>query len=285
MKTTLAVLALSTAMLSVPAFADGQAAANTLRASLQRSGTTDLAMLADAHPAPTLVRNMYRLNKPNGEVLGYVNEAGTIHGNARGFSIIPADGTRPRLMTPAELAQLRREVMANIAYDKLIKVGYGNGGGRKMLMFSALDCPSCRALESATQTIGNLHTTFYVLPASLQSISDGGQQKMEAVSRLWCAENNGNAWKAYWANRTVPGPANCEFDPRSAEQARADLRDILRGAGTRLDGFPALIGEDGMPVARNGDAETLRTRWGREGKPALTPLTTQWLADARRARP
>jgi hypothetical protein len=46
-----------------------------------------------------------------------------------------------------------------------------------------------------------------------------------------------------------------------------------------------LIGEDGMPVARNGDAETLRTRWGREGKPALTPLTTQWLADARRARP
>lgn len=273
----LLLLALAASLVSLNAHADGQTAAQKLRANLQRMGAAGAANFADVQATPTLVRNMYRLNARNGEFLGYVNEAGTVHGDARGFNVFPATGAKPRQLTPDEVVKFRREVMRNVAYDKLIKVGYGDGGGRKLLMFSAIDCPACKVLESTAQRTRNLHTTFYVLPASLQAMDDGGQDKMEIVSRLWCADDSGGAWKAFWAKWAVPAARQCQFDPRSAELARADLRDILKGAGTRLDGFPAVLAEDGMPAPRHGSAQELRTAWGALGTPATGSGAGQWL--------
>jgi hypothetical protein len=231
--------------------------------------------------APTLVRGVYAISNQQGRFVGFTNEAGTLFGDSRGFSILSTNGAQPRPLTLDEIADLRPEVVAAIDYDKLPKVVHGDGGGRHLLLFSAVDCPACKGFEDTLRKFDDsVNTTFYVVPSSLQEIAKGGLQPWQAVSRIWCAEDSGAAWQAFWASRSIPQPRQCRFaDPRTAELVRQQLRDILQAIGIRIVGTPQIVREDGTIVRNKSDVDVTYTNsvFGPAGMPQANARPARWL--------
>lgn len=260
-----------------PALADGRTAVHNLYANAARArinlGVAENAVMV----APSLVRGMYVMTSGQGKFAGYVNEAGTLHGDPLGMRVYSPSGAPPRPMTPQEIDELRAEVMAGIEYDKLVKVSYGDGGGRRMLMFSALDCQYCKMFEQNFSVLGRTnHTTFYVVPSSLRPAGAGGQAVWRGVSQIWCDSNNGEAWKRYWATSELPPQRQCAFDPATAESAGRHLKGILQVVGARIDGVPTLVREDGVLL----NPADLKTYLKLPAPPLTMSTQPVWLAAA-----
>lgn len=236
-------------LLSTHALADGRSAAQNLFANLNSSRQEIGENASSTFVAPTLVRGMYALSDAAGKFVGFTNEAGTLFGDSRGFIGLSTGGSKFLPLTPDQTADLRREVAANIDRDKLITVRYGQEKTR-LFMFSAIDCPHCKKLEDQLRKAGdNENTTFYVIPSSLQSTSDGaaGRQQWQRVASIWCAADPAHAWQTYWATGATPTARACSFsDAKIAEHAQERLWGILKGVGVAVHGTPAYIREDGL---------------------------------------
>lgn len=234
---------------TLPARADGQQATHALFANLARSHANVGVSERNVRVAPSLVRGLYVLLDNQGNLVGYTNDAGTLYGDSRGFNYLSPTGGAPQPLSVSEINALRAEIMADIDYDKLIKVSYGNGGGRRLLMFSDVDCPSCKGLEDFLRThVNSLNTTFYIVPGSLGSLRQGDERGWEYARRIWCSDNNSEAWQTYWIRGVTPTTyVTCRFDSaRTAETAVMQLRGILMAVGVRITGTPQIVREDGM---------------------------------------
>ncbi|WP_084267471.1 thioredoxin fold domain-containing protein [Azohydromonas lata] len=233
------------------ALADGRSAVHNLFSNLARSNANLGVTETSAVASPTLVRGIYRMTNQQGVFVGYINESGTLFGDYRGLNVVPNNGARLRALTATESAEVRAEVLAAIEYEKLPKLTYGDGGNRRLLIFSAVDCPSCKVFEDGMRKYGaNLNSTFYVVPASLQPIAQGGGKAWQTVSRIWCASDAGAAWKSFWSTRSVPQARQCQFtEPSVAESADQQLKEILRSVGIQVNGTPQIVLEDGSFIA------------------------------------
>jgi hypothetical protein len=219
---------------------------------------------------------VYVLINQQGKSSGFVNENGNLYGDASGFHVFPPNGAAPRQMTAQEVATLRGEVMQAIDYDKLIKVQYGDGGGRRMVMFSALDCGYCKTFEKHFSVLGQSNdTTFYVVPMSLRPSRSGGAETWQQVSQIWCDSNNGESWKRYWATGQLPAARACSFDAPTAERATRELVEILEAAGLRIRGTPTIVREDGV-LLKPAEVRT----YLKQPAPPLPSAQPVWLADS-----
>ena len=226
--------------------ADGATATRNLLANLAAGGQDIAIRLPDIYVSPTLVRGMYALSTAQGRLVGFTNEAGTLFGAAKGFNAQPRAGASFRPLTREESAGLRREMAAKIDKRQLITVRYG-AGKQEFFMFSAIDCPACKAIEDELRSAKSENTTFYVIPSSLQKLSSQrGTQQWRKVAAIWCAPEAGQAWKRYWANGAVPPPNACPVaEPGAAARAHNQLWGMLQGAGVALIGTPSYLRMDG----------------------------------------
>lgn len=267
-------------VISGVAFADGRSAAHNLFGNLARARASLSVNELNAMVSPTLVKGVYAIANQQGRFVGFTNEAGTLFGDSRGFNTL-ANGAQPRPLALDEIADLRAEVVAAIDYDKLPKVSFGDGGGRRLVMFSAVDCPFCKGLEdNIRKHAAGLNSTIYVVPSSLQKIAQGGLQQWQAVSRIWCADDAGAAWQSYWTSRNLPQARQCRFaDPRVAETADQQLKDILQAVGVRIVGTPQTIREDGAVIANkpNMDTSYVVNTFGSAGAPQPSGKPARWL--------
>ena len=278
--TTAALAAMLAA--AAPAHADGQAAVHNLFGNLQRAGLGIGLTEKDVRVEPTLIRGMYAMFDRSGGFAGYINEAGTLRGDYTGMKVMPARaGETMRQMTPAEVIEWRGEVMNAIAYDKLIKVTYGDGGGRKLILLSAVDCGFCQRFEQEFAKYGNkVNTTFYVLPSGLKKIDAGGMAQWQTVSKIWCADDNAAAWKTYWSTLKAPAQSRqCAFDPKTADAQRTYLTEILRVAGAPVRGTPSMVREDGTVINNhlNMDAAYMNQAFGRDSVAQVPADAQRWL--------
>jgi len=275
------IFTIAAALLSVSAFADGRSAVHNLFVNLARAKASLNENEVNLMVAPTLVRGVYAISNQQKRFVGFTNEAGTLFGDSRGFNMLSVNGAQPRSLTIDETAGLRSEVVSAIDFDKLPKITHGEGGGRRIVLFSAVDCPACKWFEDTMRKFGNnVNTTFYVVPSSLQEIAKGGIQPWQAVSRLWCAEDSGAAWQAFWASRRIPQPRQCQFaDPRTAEMAEQQLKDILQAVGARVEGTPQIFFEDGTIVRNkaNIDVAYANSVFGPAGMPQTNTRPARWL--------
>lgn len=231
------VMGISAALIYAPfAMADATTAVTALYQNMSAIGVRWSTTQNNTLATPTLVRGVYiARTRSSGEFLGYITENGKIVGDSRGWRII---GRGP--MNGSDIAELRQEILRNIDLSKLVKVEYGDGGGRKMVLFSAVDCPFCKKFEdSAAKLTSDLNTTFYVVPTALRP------QNSRVATNIWCAKKNGEAWRTYWATMKPPIPQSCAFDDRTAETMRNQLDEILSSVGIRVTGVPAILREDG----------------------------------------
>ncbi|MDQ1812934.1 hypothetical protein RBA41_06410 [Massilia sp. CCM 9210] len=282
-----AVLGLAAAMGPGSALADASTAKTSFFANMSQAGVVLPVNASTARIAPVYVKGMYRIDAPDGTLVAYTNEAGTIAGKKSGFSIVGLQPGKPRPMTPKELAGLRAEVMANLEYDKLIKIAHGNGGGRRILMFSAVDCPGCNHLEKGLHKVApDMNTTYYVIAGSLVGRKNGGLPALEKVARIRCADNPGLAWQEYWTKRSVPPARACALTPESADVDFYSLFAIMQGVKAIKPLVPMMIGEDGkaLPAYQGMPAETA-AHFAPERKPAVPRPSSQWLAAALDGKP
>jgi hypothetical protein len=232
---------------------------------------------------PTPVAGLYEVTeRRNGQLVAYTNEAGTLYGDSRGFRALQATGDRP--LTAEEGAALRREILAKLDPSFLIRVTYGNGGGRQILLRSAVDCRGCQMLE--TQLASNateLSTTFLVLPSSLAPIdAPDGPARWEQAAQLLCAVDSGQAWKTYWKSQIVPTGADCKHGGKALATAARQIDDLLLATGERVSAVPKLYAENGTSVPaiqQDKHAQHIDTFYGPRGRPAESNATQPlWLS-------
>jgi len=230
----------------------------------------------------TPVAGVYEVVKrSNGQLVAYTNEVGTLYGDSRGFRALQPTGDRP--LTPEESASLRREMLAQLDPSYLIRVTYGDGGGRAILLRSAIDCSGCRMLESMLAGHATaLNTTFLVLPSSLAPIdAPDGPARWDQAARFLCAADAGQAWKTYWHDQSTPPPhAGCAHDGKALATAARQMSDLMMATGERVSAVPKLYAEDGASVPviqQQKHAQHLDTFYGPPGKPSAADAASKWL--------
>ncbi|MEO8153860.1 MAG: hypothetical protein ABI605_12375 [Rhizobacter sp.] len=239
----------------------------------------------------TLVRGVYRLeDRASGRFIALITERGDLKGDSTGWTIVGPDG--PVDLTDAQARQLRQEVMSRVRWDQLIRVTYGDGGARRLILVSAVNCPYCRKMEAnLAKSATTLRTTFYVLPSSLTPLnaSDEGQRTWSQAADLWCAHDDGGAsWKAFWVTHQAPRNQACPLDAASAQQLFRNFGIVMASIGVKVRGTPALIREDGevFGVPPDFDADYASKTYGPAGMPATdaAPAATEdavWLTAPR----
>lgn len=194
----------------------------------------------------TLIKGIYVLEEKGTKTFKlFINESGTLIGSGAGWQKIVSP--RGDLNTN-EINELKTEILRNIDTDKLIKIQYGDGGGRKLILFSAIDCPYSSKFEAAlSKQKLNLNTTFYVVPASLHNEDTAkGKQNWQTAANIWCNEDNSSAWLSYWRNPKPIFGQKCELDSFQASSNSSYLLAILKSVGIKISSSPAIIREDGM---------------------------------------
>ena len=238
--------------------------------------------------ADTLVNGVYRLeDRASGRFIALITERGDLKGDSEGWSRVGPEGQIP--LTDTELAQLRAEVMRSVAWDKLIEDRYGRGGGRRLILISAVNCPFCKNMEAnLARLAASLDTTFYVLTSSLAPLSDDGVglRTWQQAASLRCARDAGTAWRSFWANHSLPnGKGGCAVDAVAAQRSYRNFGVVMASIGTKVTGTPAVIREDGtkLSVPPDLDLAYATATYGPAGLPTGLPAPGApfvWLAAA-----
>jgi hypothetical protein len=264
--------------LSSEATADGTPVAGADSAGarlLARMAQSQLSFGLDAQQVETRatpVAGMFEVvERSNGHLVAYTNDAGTLYGDSRGFRALQPTGDRP--LTVDESAALRREMLARLDPSFLIRVTYGDGGGRQILLRSAIDCAGCRMMEGMLAAhAAELNTTFVVLPSSLAPIdAPDGPARWNQAAQILCATDAGRAWKTYWHDQNTPHQIGCTHDGEALATADRQLSDLLMATGERVSVVPKLYAEDGATVPaiqQEKHAQHLDMFYGPPGKPA-----------------
>ncbi|NHZ87484.1 hypothetical protein F2P45_00320 [Massilia sp. CCM 8733] len=279
-----ALLGLLAAIGPSSALADQHTARTNFFANMQKAGVT----FADVTPAtaqmvPTHVKGMYGIFTPAGKMISLTNDAGTLTTKGGGLSSVGLQAGKPIRLTPLQVNEVRAEVMANLDFDKMIKISYGNGGGRKILMFSAIDCPGCRMLEKdLAKAASSLNTTFYLVPSSLWGSDPAAVPALEKVAKIRCDAEPALAWQTFWVKRTLPAPKACALTPQQVERDFSLLFYIMDTVKAIKPVVPMLVAEDGkwIRLFRDMSPTALAAAFAAERKPNVAPPTTQWLAGA-----
>jgi Thioredoxin-like domain len=248
------------------AHADAQSAALAYYRNLERSNY-DTSRQATSIARPILlVHGVYRLeDRDTGTFLALITDRGDLRADSSGWSRV-AEGEITALSAD-EMAQVRAEVMRNVVRERLIKIEYGTGGGRELILVSAVDCPYCAKMEATlAQMSGSLQTTFYVLPTALAPLDAGGtgSSAWASAAALWCAPENALAWRHFWLTRSAPSVQGCDLDAKGAQRAAQDFITVMASIGTKVRGTPGLIREDGKAfgVPEGFDLEYARAAFG-----------------------
>ena len=235
----------ASATISPFAQADGIAALEALKTNLARARVGIPFNMNNVEASTTLVRGIYVLQDKGTSMFRlFTNEAGSITGTAAGWQRV----SQPNQLSSEEKSEIRSELIKNIDTDKLIKIKFGEGGGRRMVLLSAIDCPGCFAFEKNLRNLAPiLNTTFFVVPSSLQDeSSQKGRQNWQTVANIWCDHDNASAWLSYWLKPAPITGQHCDLNSHDAVNLSAYFfLGLLPSVGIKPIGTPAILREDG----------------------------------------
>ncbi|AEV27173.1 hypothetical protein Dsui_2834 [Azospira oryzae PS] len=161
----------------------------------------------------SLIPGLYGINTNPSEVGPrlFMDDKLTVYGNfVTGYAHLegPAKG---RDLTPQEAQELYRSMLARLPKDKFITYRFGDGS-REVLLFTAYDCPSCRAVEkSLLQQAKQLNATVYLVPTALRYQIDPASRI--PVQEILCAKNRELAWQNMILKGQRPVSERCNVNP------------------------------------------------------------------------
>ncbi|HSS71299.1 MAG TPA: DsbC family protein [Casimicrobiaceae bacterium] len=138
-------------------------------------------------------------------------------------------------LTDARWRKLTRVSWDSLPFELAFKRVRGNGT-RRMAIFADADCPFCKKLEADLRNLDDV--TIYTFLYPIDSLHPDASRKS---ATLWCAEDRGKAWDAFFANGKLPNNSgNC---PTPIAETAA------LGQRLRITAAPTLVFADGTTVA------------------------------------
>lgn len=137
-------------------------------------------------------------------------------------------------LTARQLHQWLRVDFSKLPLSDAIKVVRGNGS-RTLAVFADPDCPYCKRLEHALQSVPNVTVYTFLFP--IDQLHPGATKLAEAI---WCAPDRAKAWEAHMLQGTVPGAAGSCKNPVA--------RNVKLGHDLGISSTPTLVFPDGNVV-------------------------------------
>lgn len=164
-------------------------------------------------------------------------------------SIVSQDGgikwayMTPGLPAVTDMEVLRSALLSNVKFDELLVQRYGKGQ-RKLVYFTAFDCPYCNNFEKKLKPLTDLgNATVYAVPGNLD---EKDPIRSKVVRALWCANSSWTEWVEFAQTRkpkldvVKADNSHCSAVRTSAQALM--LQRMLRGGRT---GVPFLMADDG----------------------------------------
>jgi thiol:disulfide interchange protein DsbC len=137
-------------------------------------------------------------------------------------------------LTDSRMRDLNRVDMTAIPTSYAFKRIKGKGE-RVLHLFSDIDCSFCERIEQTLRGIDNVTIYTYLLP--LDALHPDAARKSKTI---WCAEDPGKAWDAYFVTKKLPdNKGDCETPIEKVQKLAQDY-------GIR--GTPGMIFADGTIV-------------------------------------
>jgi thiol:disulfide interchange protein DsbC len=214
------LVALAAAAALVPALADEAAIRKAIAERMP-----DLPKIDEV--AKTAVPGIYELRF--GTEILYTDETGShlIQGE------IIDTRTRSNL-TEARIDKLTAIDFAKLPLKDAIVFKQGTGA-RKIAVFADPNCGYCKKFETEMQQVKDVTVYTFLYPIL-------GGDSPEKSKNIWCAKDNGAAWRD-WMIKGTAAPrsmGNCDV--------AALQRNVALGKKFRVNGTPALVFEDGKRV-------------------------------------
>lgn len=201
-----ALTACLSALTAVAANADESSVLTQLRANLAEKPTA---------VRPSLIPGLYGVYFNADEPRTYVDANLRFFGNSSTGYTFFSGPRRGQDLTDQDSQQLFRDILAAIPREKLFSYRFGSGE-REVFLFSAYDCPACRALEREfVKQAKTLNVTVYIIPGALAyapADSRAGQAKAR-VHDVLCAQNPRAAWTDLILKGIVPPVGTCPINP------------------------------------------------------------------------
>ena len=108
-------------------------------------------------------------------------------------------------------------------------------GARKLVVFADPNCGYCKKFETEMQQVKDVTVYTFLIPIL-------GGDSPEKSRNIWCAKDNGTAWRD-WMIKGTAAPrtmGNCD--------ASALQRNLAMAKKYRVTGTPALVFEDGKRI-------------------------------------
>lgn len=142
-----------------------------------------------------------------------------------------------------ESEQLQASVLQNISGDISFTYKMGDGKGRNLALWTAVDCPGCAKLEKGMKSYTKgFNGIVRIFPTTLHPDSRAN------LERIWCSKSPEKAWTDWMTSQKAPEPGGRNETPgcRSGYELAEDLGVVLSGVGLRIHGTPSVIYENGL---------------------------------------
>lgn len=158
----------------------------------------------------SLIAGFYGINTSPSEIGPrlFLNRDLTVYGNTYTGYSHTTGSRRGQDLSPQEAQDLFLFMLAALKKERLPTYTFGDGS-REVLLFTAYDCPFCRALEkNLLQQAKQLNATVYLVPFALRYQLDASSRI--PVQNLLCATDRETAWQNLILKREVPPAARCQ---------------------------------------------------------------------------
>jgi thiol:disulfide interchange protein DsbC len=204
--------------------ADAGSAAATIRATLQKR-LPNLPPIDDITRSP--VEGLWELR------LG----SHVIYSDAQGRFVI--EGEILDTARHVNLTRARIEGLTAFDFGKLplrdAVVWKRGDGARKLVVFADPNCGYCRKLERDLGLLPNITVYTFLVPIL------GGDSPQKSRD-IWCAKDNGKAWRAWMIDGITPPPASPRCDTTALS------RNVALGEKHAVTGTPSLVFENNERV-------------------------------------
>jgi hypothetical protein len=155
------------------------------------------------------------------------------------WNVVDTSSSNPRMLSGAEVQQIRAELLSRLRWDLLVGPVWGQGAPRKALVLSAPDCPYCiqMELDLANGTRSPAYELYY-LPIMLNKTS-------KVASQIWCANNRVEGWQQAMLKRSIGNPGNCGKEELADAVSLALGLATARPDGKIARGTPTLLLDSG----------------------------------------
>lgn len=151
-------------------------------------------------------------------------------------------------LTDARIDKLLAIDFASLQLKDAVPIKQGNGS-RRLVVFGDPNCGYCKRLEADLAKLKDVTVYTFLYPVL-------GPESTSLARDLWCAKDQGRAWRDWMLSAKEPPKASGKCDVAALE------RNLELGRKHKVRGTPAIVFEDGSRVPGVMPLEQIEAKLG-----------------------